>query len=58
MSTRTKKMEADRKSHDRSALIQWVAIGLVVALGFMAILLLTDANPYGGHGGVISLLQR
>lgn len=58
MSTRTKKMEADRKSHERSALIQWVAIGLVVALGLVAILLLTEANTYGGgHGGVISLLQ-
>jgi tetrahydromethanopterin S-methyltransferase subunit F len=57
MSTRTKKLEADRKSHQRSALIQWVAIGLVVALGLVAILLLTDATTYGGHSGVITLLQ-
>lgn len=58
MSTRTKKMRANQKAHDRSAFIQWLAIGLVVALGLVAILLLTDATTYGGgHSGVISLLH-
>lgn len=57
MSTRTKKMEADRKTHQRSAMIQWTAIGMVIALGLVAILVLTDATTnYGGHGGLISLL--
>ncbi|MEM7323730.1 MAG: hypothetical protein AAF531_11650 [Actinomycetota bacterium] len=56
MSTKTKQMEASRKRHDRAALIQWVTIGLAVALVLTAILLLTEADG-PGHGGVISLLS-
>ncbi|MEM7274938.1 MAG: hypothetical protein AAF547_17785 [Actinomycetota bacterium] len=55
MTTKTSKRNSQR-SHDRSALIQWTALGLVVALGLFAILVLTDANTYGGHGGFLALL--
>lgn len=48
------------RSHDRSALIQWVALGLVVALGLIAALVLTDGgNGYGGgHSGAPAITQE
>lgn len=56
MSTKSKNLDKNRKSHDRSALMQWTAIGLFVALGLLTILLFTETNGSGGHGGLISLL--
>ena len=48
MSTKSKRMN-ETKSHDRSALIQWVALGLVATLGLIAAFVLTDGG--GGRGG-------
>ncbi len=44
MSKRTKISATERRRHDRSATLQWVGIGLVVALGLAAALLLTDGS--------------
>jgi hypothetical protein len=42
----------ETKSHDRSALIQWLALGLLAALGLIAAFVLTDGGGgYGGHSG-------
>ncbi len=49
MTTKSKKVAGS--SHDRSALIQWVALGLVAVLGLLAALVLTDGNGGGGHSG-------
>lgn len=58
MSTRTKASQAARKSHDRAAMVQWVTIGLVIALGLAAILFLTDSGGLsGGHGGFLTVLN-
>lgn len=48
MSTKSKQA-AHAKSHDRSALIQWVALGLVALLGLIAAFVLSDGG--GGNGG-------
>ncbi len=51
MSTKSKRM-TETKSHDRSALIQWLALGLLAALGLIAAFVLTDGGGgYGGHSG-------
>ena len=44
MSRRTNLSTAERRRHDRSALIQWVALGLVAVLGLLAAFLLTDGD--------------
>lgn len=51
MATSTK--QKSNSSHDRSALIQWVAFGLVVALGLVAALVLTDGSGNAVHGGFL-----
>ena len=50
METRTKEA-LDARNHDRSAMIQWVALGLVALLGVIATVMLTDGGGGGGHGG-------
>ena len=55
MSTKSKNAGAT-KNHDRSALIQWVALGLVVALGLIAALVLVEGGR-GGHSGAPAQVQ-
>lgn len=49
MNAKSKYASDSRKSHDRSALIQWIAIGLVAGIGLLAAFVLTDGG--GGGGG-------
>ncbi|MGI9595626.1 MAG: hypothetical protein ACR2QK_05680 [Acidimicrobiales bacterium] len=59
MSTRSKNMDAGRRSHDRSALIQWVALGLLAALGLIAAFVLADGGGGGGgHSGAPAVSQN
>ncbi len=52
MSTKTSKTSRSSSSHGRKALIQWLAVGVVVALGIVAAFLLSDGNSaVGGHSG-------
>lgn len=44
MSRRTRLSASEQRRHDRSALIQWVGIGIVAVLGLAAALLLTDGS--------------
>lgn len=44
MSRRTRLSEAEQRRHDRSAMIQWIGIGIVAVLGLAAALLLTDGS--------------
>lgn len=55
MSARTKRMEANRKRHDRSAMMQWITIGLLMAVVLVAILVFTDAGGSGGHSGFVTV---
>ncbi len=42
MATSTRRKS--NSSHDRSALIQWLALGLILALGLVAVLVFTDGD--------------
>ncbi len=49
MSRRQNLSTSERRRHDRSAMIQWVALGLVAVLGLAAALLFADGGGGGGH---------
>lgn len=55
----TKSKSVSGKSHDRSALIQWVAIVLVAVLGLIAAFVLIDGDGNsGGHNGAPAVTQQ
>lgn len=58
MNTRAKQA-ASARSHERSALIQWVALGIVGILGLIAALVLTDGGSGGGgHSGAPAVVSQ
>ncbi len=58
MSASTRKNAKNRTSHDRSALIQWVALVLVAVLGIIAVVVLTESDGRGGgHSGAPAVSQ-
>lgn len=40
----SKRTEAAQRTHDRSAMIQWAAIGMVIVLALVAIVVLTEGS--------------
>lgn len=59
MSTRsTKQASNEQRSHDRSALVQWVALGLLAVLALVAALVLAEGGRGGGgHSGAPAVTQ-
>lgn len=49
MSRRTRFSAAEQRRHDRSALLQWIGVGIVALLGLAAAFLLTDGDGGGSH---------
>jgi hypothetical protein len=45
------KSKTSRASHDRSALIQWMALAVFAALALLAAFILFDGNDGGTHSG-------
>ncbi|MGB5756971.1 MAG: hypothetical protein WBM50_08660 [Acidimicrobiales bacterium] len=51
MSARSKKLASSAGSHDRSALIQWLALVVFAILGLIAAFVLFDGDSGGGNSG-------
>lgn len=59
MSTKSKRAARQGSNHDRSALIQWVALGLVAALALIAAFVLADGGGGGGgHSGAPAVSRQ
>lgn len=56
MSTKSRKATGDR-SHDRAAVIQWMALVLLAVLGIVAAFVLVDGGG-GGHSGAPAVSQK
>lgn len=48
----SKKSDTQQRSHDRRAIVQWLAIGLIVALAVVAAFVATDGTGRGQSGGL------
>jgi hypothetical protein len=56
MATKSKKAANNKRSHQRSATIQWLALGLLAFLALIAAFTLSDGGG-GGHSGAPAVVQ-
>ncbi len=57
MATKSKKATSNKRSHDRSATIQWLALALLAFLGLLAAFTLSDGGGGGGHSGAPAVVE-
>lgn len=57
MATRSKKAASGKRSHDRSATVQWVALCLLAALALFAAFTLGDGGGGDSHSGAPAVVQ-
>ncbi len=58
MSTRSKKTASSAGTHDRSAVIQWLALVVVAILALIAAFVLFDSDSGGGHSGAPAVVRE